>query len=142
MLSAFPAAPKKPSTESKCLSSADWQSTFTKLTGFDIKIHGTEKDTNRPVSKGPKPSFIESILGKRKSKIANTNSNMEDSKKEADDENIVTKVETKEVDQGIITFDDDKKAKKKSKDGDMPQSMLEKYGSEIKMTKKEQRRLH
>ncbi len=45
---------------------------------------------------------------------------MEDSKKEADDENIVSKVETKEADQGIITFDEDKKAKKKSKDGEMP----------------------
>ena len=105
------------------------------------------EDSNKPVSKGPKLSFIESILGKRKSKNANPTSKIEDSKKGFadidDDENIVTKVETKDV----ITFDEDRKGMQKFgteyAHDRLPKSMLEKYGGSggIKLTKKEQRRL-
>ena len=59
---------------------------------------------------------------------------------EDEDENIVAKVETK--DDNMIAFDEDKKKKgRKSDPYELPKSMIERYGSEIKLSKKEQKRL-
>ena len=94
------------------------------------------KDNSRTASKSAlRPSFIESILGKRPSSRAVV-------KKEGDneDDNIVAKVESR--DDNMIAFDEDKKKKgRRSDSNELPKSMIERYGSEIKLSKKEQKRL-
>jgi len=63
----------------------------------------------KPVSKAPKPSFIDQVLGKRKAMKALTKKVVE---QEDDDDDFVVKVETKEVnDNGLIMFDEDKSKK-------------------------------
>ena len=102
----------------------------------------------RVVTKTIRPSFIESILGKRPSSrtIKKTPTNTDGQQAggdDDDDENIVTRVElTKgELNSDMITFEDeDKKAKRERRNRDpneLPQSMIERYGSAIKLTKKE-----
>ena len=68
-------------------------------------------ETRRPTSsKSLRPSFIESILGKRPTAARAIKKN--DGEDDGDDENIVTKVESKD---DMITFEDqDKKMKKQS----------------------------
>lgn len=103
------------------------------LTCFDVTIDQAQQ--NAPVAKKAlRPSFIESILGKRTSKqaIKKTEVNAED-----DDENIVSKVESNP---DFVTFD--KPEKKRRDPNQLPKSLIERYGSEIKLSKKEQRRLH
>ena len=64
LLADFPQRRKQ--AQENCFSASDWQLTFSKLTGLSVTIAGTTSQETKPVSKGPKPSFIESILGKRK----------------------------------------------------------------------------
>ena len=61
---------------------------------------------------------------------------------EDDGDNIVSKVESKEVDQkDVINFDKEKKDKRKiegeTEDGALPKSLMERYASDIKLTRKE-----
>ena len=53
----------------------------------------------------------------------------------------MAKVETHDADADVITFDAPEKRKKKRDPNELPESMIERYGSEIKLSKKEQRRL-
>ena len=54
---------------------------------------------------------------------------------EGEDDNIVTKVVTQEADLDIITFDPVKKPRRDPTT--LPESVVEKYGSEIKLSKRE-----
>ena len=53
---------------------------------------------------------------------------------DADDDNVVSKVESQNVND-FVTFD--KKEKKKRDPNELPKSLIERYGSEIKLSKKE-----
>ena len=81
------------------------------------------------------------MLGKRTSSRA---VRKQEQPEEDEDGNIVAKVETREPinsNDDIITFDGDKKKKRKKDPNELPQSLVERYGSDIKLTKREQRRL-
>ena len=145
ILAEFPAARKASKTEeTTCFTANEWQTTFNKLTGFNVTIASQNQEADKPVPKAPRPSFIESILGKRTSRTASKAQPAADAQgNDEGDDNIVSKVETKDVlNDEIITFDGDKKKKRQKRDpNELPQSMVERYGSEIRLTKKEYRRL-
>ena len=102
------------------------------MTGFNVKIDQAQ-DEEKPQKAPARPSFIESILGKRKAKTALV---------EEGDDNIVSKIETRENnDDGMISFEKTKAEKKAKKDSnELPQSLVERYGQDMKMSKREQRR--
>ena len=112
LLAEFPQA-KKPKvkaanaqqeTTTTCFTATEWQSTFNKLTGFDIEVEqAAMKETTKPTSsKSLRPSFIESILGKRPTAAARLPKKATGNEDDAD-ENIVDKVETRD---DMITFED------------------------------------
>ena len=64
------------------------------------------------MARGAKPSFIESVLGKRRARTKGLSTG----EANADEDNIVAKVETKEMDDdGLLIFDEDKKKGRKEK---------------------------
>jgi len=62
-----------------------------------VEIAGTAGSEAKPAPKGAKPSFIESVLGKRKApKALLPSGGYLDNDQDGDDENIVARVETTE----------------------------------------------